>query len=78
MNEAIIISDTHLGSGVCESKQLYNFLELVYNKTNKLIINGDFFDNLDFRRLKKKPLENTVFTSSHEQICRDSMDKRKP
>jgi UDP-2,3-diacylglucosamine pyrophosphatase LpxH len=53
MNDAIIISDIHLGSGVCESKQLYNFLELVYNKTNKLIINGDFFDNLDFRRLKK-------------------------
>lgn len=53
MNDAIIISDTHLGSDVCESKQLYSFLELVYNKTNKLIINGDFFDNLDFRRLKK-------------------------
>lgn len=53
MLDAIIISDTHLGSDVCESKQLYSFLELVYNKTNKLIINGDFFDNLDFRRLKK-------------------------
>jgi len=53
MNDAIIISDTHLGSSVCESKQLYNFLQLVYIKTNRLIINGDFFDNLDFRRLKK-------------------------
>jgi UDP-2,3-diacylglucosamine pyrophosphatase LpxH len=53
MNDAIIISDTHLGSSVCESKRLYNFLELVYTKTNRLIINGDFFDNLDFRRLKK-------------------------
>jgi UDP-2,3-diacylglucosamine pyrophosphatase LpxH len=51
--DAIIISDTHLGSSVCESKQLYAFLGLVYTKTNKLIINGDFFDNLDFRRLKK-------------------------
>jgi len=53
MLDAIIISDTHLGSDVCESKQLYAFLERVYSKTNRLIINGDFFDNLDFRRLKK-------------------------
>lgn len=53
MDDAIIISDIHLGSDVCESKRLYNFLELVYIHTNKLIINGDFFDNLDFRRLKK-------------------------
>ena len=53
MLDALIISDTHLGSDVCESKQLYAFLELVFYKTNRLIINGDFFDNLDFRRLKK-------------------------
>lgn len=53
MNDAIIISDIHLGSSVCESKRLYNFLELVYTQSNRLIINGDFFDNLDFRRLKK-------------------------
>lgn len=53
MNEAIIISDTHLGSNVCESKQLLGFLDSVYSQTKKLIINGDFFDNLDFRRLKK-------------------------
>lgn len=53
MLDAIIISDTHLGSDVCESKQLYSFLERVYSKTNRLIINGDFFDNLDFRRLRK-------------------------
>lgn len=54
MNDAIIISDTHLGSDVCESKKLLDFLERVYTQSNKLIINGDFFDNLDFRRLKKK------------------------
>ena len=53
MNDAIIISDTHLGSNVCEVKQLHAFLELAWNKTSKIIINGDFFDNLDFRRLKK-------------------------
>ena len=53
MNDAIIISDIHLGSDVCESKKLFNFLESIDSKTNRLIINGDLFDNLDFRRLKK-------------------------
>jgi UDP-2,3-diacylglucosamine pyrophosphatase LpxH len=53
MNDAIIISDIHLGSDVCESKKLYDFLESIDSKTNRLIINGDLFDNLDFRRLKK-------------------------
>jgi UDP-2,3-diacylglucosamine pyrophosphatase LpxH len=53
MNDATIISDIHLGSDVCESKKLYNFLESIDSKTNRLIINGDLFDNLDFRRLKK-------------------------
>ena len=53
MNDAIIISDTHLGSAVCEIKKLNNFLESIHKSTFKLIINGDFFDNLDFRRLNK-------------------------
>lgn len=53
MSETVIISDTHLGSSVCESKKLYSFLEFVYLHANRLIINGDFFDDLDFRRLKK-------------------------
>lgn len=54
MNDAIIISDTHLGSDVCEVKSLETFIDsYVWNNTKKLIINGDFFDNLDFRRLKK-------------------------
>lgn len=53
MNDAIIISDIHLGSKVCESKQLLGFLNFVFQKTHCLIINGDLFDDLDFRRLKK-------------------------
>ena len=53
MKDAIIISDTHLGSTVCEIKKLNTFLESISNNSNKLIINGDFFDNLDFRRLNK-------------------------
>jgi UDP-2,3-diacylglucosamine pyrophosphatase LpxH len=53
MYDALIISDIHLGSKVCNSKRLYDFLQLVYTNTGLLVINGDFFDNLDFRRLKK-------------------------
>jgi UDP-2,3-diacylglucosamine pyrophosphatase LpxH len=53
--EKIIISDIHLGSDVCQSKKLYEFLCLIENnqiKTNELIINGDLFDSWDFRKLK--------------------------
>jgi putative phosphoesterase len=50
--KTIIISDLHLGSPVCESKKLLKFIENLSN-VDKLIINGDLFDNLDFRRLPK-------------------------
>ena len=56
MFDSIIISDLHLGSDACQKKQLLKFLQLIEKEeiqTKKLIINGDFFDNLDFRRLKK-------------------------
>ena len=56
MQDAIIISDTHLGSENCEAKQLTRFLEEVLDgerPTHKLILNGDVFDSIDFRRLKK-------------------------
>lgn len=53
--DAIIISDIHLGSDVCQAKLLISFLEKINNEnlTKQLILNGDFFDNMDFRRLKK-------------------------
>jgi UDP-2,3-diacylglucosamine pyrophosphatase LpxH len=54
--EKIIISDIHLGSEVCQSKKLYDFLVLIESgqiKTNELIINGDLFDSWDFRKLKR-------------------------
>jgi len=53
INDAIIISDIHLGSKVCEVHLLNNFLTNIHKQTHKLIINGDLFDNLDFRRLDK-------------------------
>ncbi len=54
--DAVIISDLHLGSGVCQAKALVDFLEGVHSnrhRTRRLILNGDVFDSIDFRRLKK-------------------------
>lgn len=51
MDEYTIISDLHLGSDVCRAD---NVLEFLYNlETANLILNGDIFDNMDFRRLQK-------------------------
>jgi UDP-2,3-diacylglucosamine pyrophosphatase LpxH len=54
--DAIIISDIHLGSDNCQAKLVNNLLEQILDgavETQKLIINGDIFDSIDFRRLKK-------------------------
>lgn len=53
--EAIILSDIHLGSEVCQSKKLGEFLKLIESEeiqTKEIIINGDLFDSWDFRKLK--------------------------
>lgn len=54
--DALVISDLHLGSDVCQAKQLVEFLEAIHEgrtRTKRLILNGDVFDSIDFRRLKK-------------------------
>jgi UDP-2,3-diacylglucosamine pyrophosphatase LpxH len=51
----IIISDVHLGSDVCQSKKLKDFLIQIEQNTiqaDRIIINGDLFDSWDFRKLK--------------------------
>ena len=56
MDDAIIISDIHLGSEVSQSKKLIKFFEEIENGSRlvkSLIINGDLFDSWDFRKLKK-------------------------
>lgn len=56
MLDAVIISDLHLGSDVCQAKLLTQFLEQIHSgeiATRELILNGDVFDSWDFRRLKK-------------------------
>jgi UDP-2,3-diacylglucosamine pyrophosphatase LpxH len=54
--DAVIISDIHLGSDNCQAKSLCSFLEDIESETvqtSRLILNGDVFDSIDFRRLKK-------------------------
>jgi UDP-2,3-diacylglucosamine pyrophosphatase LpxH len=56
VRDAVIISDLHLGSDNCEARQLTDFLEAIRSEeiaTSRLILNGDVFDSIDFRRLKK-------------------------
>ena len=52
MNDALIISDIHLGSDVCQSKKLVEFLDNIELQTKELVVNGDLFDSWDFRKLK--------------------------
>jgi UDP-2,3-diacylglucosamine pyrophosphatase LpxH len=54
--DAVIISDIHLGCDNCQAKLVIRFLEDILDgriAARRLIINGDVFDSIDFRRLKK-------------------------
>ncbi len=56
VNDAVVISDIHLGSDNCQARYLVHFLASIRRglvPTKKLILNGDVFDSIDFRRLKK-------------------------
>jgi UDP-2,3-diacylglucosamine pyrophosphatase LpxH len=56
MLDAVIISDLHLGSDNCQARSLCHFLERISTgelATQRLILNGDVFQSIDFRRLKK-------------------------
>ncbi|MFO0796264.1 MAG: UDP-2,3-diacylglucosamine diphosphatase [Gemmataceae bacterium] len=56
MLDAVVISDIHLGSANSQAKALVHFLEDVRHgrlRTRRLVLNGDVFDSIDFRRLKK-------------------------
>lgn len=54
--DAVVISDIHLGSDNCQAKAAAAFLQEILDghvRARRLIINGDVFDSIDFRRLKK-------------------------
>jgi UDP-2,3-diacylglucosamine pyrophosphatase LpxH len=56
-SDALIISDLHLGSSNCRDHEIIEFLECLSasaRPTHRLILNGDVFDSIDFRRLKKR------------------------
>lgn len=56
MFDAIVLSDIHLGSSNCQAKSLVRFLEKLADEeivTARLVLNGDVFDSIDFRRLNK-------------------------
>jgi UDP-2,3-diacylglucosamine pyrophosphatase LpxH len=56
MFDALIISDLHLGSKNCQARLLTRFLDDLHDgrtESRRLILNGDMFDSIDFRRLKK-------------------------
>lgn len=56
MHDAIIVSDIHLGSDNCQAKSLIRLLQSIHDgelHTRRLILNGDVFDSIDFRRLRK-------------------------
>jgi len=52
--DCLVISDLHLGSVVCQAGLLEEFIEWAATSTRELIINGDIFDDLNFKRLSKK------------------------
>lgn len=52
--DCLVISDLHLGSDVCQARLLEEFLEWAACNARVLVINGDIFDDLNFKRLTKR------------------------
>jgi UDP-2,3-diacylglucosamine pyrophosphatase LpxH len=52
--DCIVISDLHLGSDICQAKLLEEFLTWAVEHCDQLVINGDIFDDLNFKRLTKR------------------------
>jgi UDP-2,3-diacylglucosamine pyrophosphatase LpxH len=74
MLDAVILSDIHLGSANCEARSVCDLLERITEgdlPTRRLILNGDVFDSIDFRRLHKshwKVLSRLRKLSDHVEI----------
>jgi UDP-2,3-diacylglucosamine pyrophosphatase LpxH len=72
--DAVAISDIHLGSDNCQAKYLVHFLSGLHRgemQAKQLILNGDVFDSIDFRRLKKhhwKILSELRKLSDHMEV----------
>jgi UDP-2,3-diacylglucosamine pyrophosphatase LpxH len=74
MLDAVILSDIHLGSENCQAKRVGKMLDRLADgelPTRRLILNGDMFDSIDFRRLTKshwKVLSRLRKLSDHLEI----------
>lgn len=53
MHDAIVLSDLHLGAPNCQHQSLSLFLGVfsMAPSQRKILLNGDTFDSIDFRRL---------------------------
>jgi UDP-2,3-diacylglucosamine pyrophosphatase LpxH len=54
LHDCIVISDLHLGSDVCQARLLEEFLIWAVEHCRELVINGDIFDDLNFKRLTRR------------------------
>ena len=52
--DCLVISDLHLGSDVCQARLLEEYVEWAARNSRELVINGDIFDDLNFKRLTKR------------------------
>jgi UDP-2,3-diacylglucosamine pyrophosphatase LpxH len=52
--DCLVISDLHLGSDVCQARLLEDFLNWAADHAKVLVINGDIFDDLNFKRLTRR------------------------
>ena len=52
--DCLVISDLHLGSDICQARLLEEFLTWAVEHCRQLVINGDIFDDLNFKRLTKR------------------------
>jgi UDP-2,3-diacylglucosamine pyrophosphatase LpxH len=74
MLDAVVLSDLHLGSGNSEARSVCELLERIVEgvlPTARLILNGDVFDSIDFRRLTRhhwKVLSLVRKLSDHVEI----------
>lgn len=52
--DCVVFSDLHLGSDVCQARLIEEFLEWAADHSRMVVINGDIFDDLNFKRLTKR------------------------
>ena len=80
--DAVVISDIHLGSDNCQAKYLVHFLDSIRRRRDcrhaALILNGDVFDSIDFRRLKKHHWKILSLSAEALRRVRDHLDQRQP